>query len=226
MKLRNIMPITGTIRLMSGLHIGASKDNIEIGGLDQPVIKHPITGAPYIPGSSLKGKMRSLLEIYYFIDNPDTRKAIANDGKPCGCGKASCYACRIFGAHSPDRDEKLGPTRLIVRDAMLCAEDDIKFRNGDLPMEVKYENLINRVRGVAEHPRPLERVPAGVCFDLHMAVKLFEDDKDDIVDFIYKGLKLVELDALGGCGSRGCGQVKFEDLKCDGQAVPFDSVQL
>ncbi len=225
MKLKKILPITGAIRLLSGLHIGASKDTIEIGGLDQPIIKHPITGAPYIPGSSLKGKMRSLLEIYYFTDNPETRKHLS-EGWPCGCGKVSCHACRIFGAHSSKTEEGLGPTRLIVRDAMLCGEDHALFNNGDLPMEVKYENRINRVMGVAKDPRPLERVPAGVRFDLRLAFKVFEDDPDDMLGFIYKGLRLIELDALGGCGSRGCGQVKFEDVMCDGVGVELESVQL
>ncbi len=225
MKLKHILPITGTIRLMSGLHIGASKDSIEIGGLDQPVIKHPITGAPYIPGSSLKGKMRSLLEVYYFTDNPDT-KGFVSKGKPCGCGKASCNACRIFGAHSDKTEDTLGPTRLIVRDAMLCSDDEQRFNDGNLPMEVKYENIINRVKGVAEHPRPLERVPAGVRFDMYLAVRVFENDSEELLNYVYKGLKLVELDALGGCGSRGSGQVRFEDICCDGQKIDLNSVQL
>ena len=82
MRLVAIKNITGVIRLRSGLHIGASKDNIEIGGMDQPIIKDPITSAPYIPGSSLKGKLRSLLETSVFMKNPDTRKSVV-DGKPC-----------------------------------------------------------------------------------------------------------------------------------------------
>ena len=60
MKLVRIYTITGTIETVTGLHIGAGKDSIEIGGMDNPVIKHPHTGEHYIPGSSLKGKVRSL----------------------------------------------------------------------------------------------------------------------------------------------------------------------
>ena len=229
MKLDSIKKITGIIKTVSGLHIGAGKDNMEIGGMDQPIIKNPITGAPYIPGSSLKGKMRALLEIYYFIDRPETRKDVASEkGLPCGCGKRDCPACVIFGP-GPSSDKKTmetGPTRLIVRDAVLTSVDQEAFDKGALPMEVKYENIIHRVKGIAEHPRPLERVPAGVCFDFSMSFKVFEGDDAKLIDYVYKGLRLIELDALGGCGSRGCGQVRFENLDCNGQSVDLNAYSL
>lgn len=227
MQLERIMNIKGVITLLSGLHIGAGKDAIEIGGLDQPIIKHPISGAPYIPGSSLKGKMRSLLEIYFFAkQNADTRAHISA-GKPCACGKASCPACAIFGSHGSPRDmeENLGPTRVIVRDALLTPKFQEIFERGELPMEVKYENIIDRVRGVAEHPRPLERVPAGVQFNFSIAFKVFAGD-DTLVDYVFKGLRLVELDALGGCGSRGSGQVRFDDLTCDDETIDLNAYAL
>jgi len=234
MKLNGIRRISGRIVVLTGLHIGASKDSIEIGGMDQPIIKHPISKAPYIPGSSLKGKMRSLLEIYYFIDRKETREFLVGKkgevgkegGKPCGCGKRECPACVIFGAASDKKDTTLGPTRLIVRDAMLSEKDRLAFDRGELPMEVKYENTIHRVQGIALHPRPLERVPAGVSFDFSLAFKEFEGDDPELLDYVYKGLKLVELDALGGCSSRGCGQVRFDDLICDKQPVSLDGISL
>ncbi len=229
MKITNIIPISGVIHVLSGLHIGAGKDTIEIGGLDQPIIKHPITGAPYIPGSSLKGKMRSLLEVYFFVDRPDTRRYVASDkGVPCGCGKRDCPSCVIFGP-GPSADKKTvatGPTRLIVRDAVLTEADQKAFDKGSLPMEIKYENIIHRVKGIAEHPRPLERVPAGVRFDFSLSFKVFEGDDPNLIDYVYKGLRLIELDALGGCGSRGCGQVRFDNLACDGQLVDLTAYPL
>jgi CRISPR-associated protein Csm3 len=227
MKLEKIAHISGRIRVLSGLHIGAGKDTIEIGGLDQPIIKHPLSQEPYIPGSSVKGKMRSLLEVYYFINNGRTRGYVS-DGKPCGCGQRDCPACVIFGP-GPSCDKKTaesGPTRLIVRDSILCEEDRLRFERGELPMEVKYENIIHRVKGVAEHPRPLERVPAGVSFDFNLSFKVFEGDDKSLLDYVYKGLRLIELDALGGCGSRGCGQVRFDNLKCDEQDVSLENVSL
>ncbi len=227
MKLEKITQISGRICVLSGLHIGAGKDTIEIGGLDQPIIKHPLSQEPYIPGSSVKGKMRSLLEVYYFINNGRTRDYVS-DGKPCGCGQRDCPACVIFGP-GPSCDKKKaesGPTRLIVRDSTLCEEDRFRFERGELPMEVKYENIIHRVKGVAEHPRPLERVPAGVSFDFSLSFKVFEGDDKSLLDYVYKGLRLIELDALGGCGSRGCGQVRFDNLKCDEQDVSLENVSL
>ena len=62
MQLTNITKLTGQIELLSGLHIGSGNTEIHIGGTDNPVITNPITQQPYIPGSSIKGKMRSLLE--------------------------------------------------------------------------------------------------------------------------------------------------------------------
>jgi len=225
MKLEKIKHVAGTLQVVSGLHIGAGRDVIEIGGLDQPIVKHPITGEPYVPGSSLKGKMRSLLEVYYFIGNPRTRDFVGK-GRPCGCGQKDCPACVIFGSSGDKKDSDTGPSRLMVRDAMLCDPDRKRFAQGELPMEVKYENIIHRVKGIAEHPRPLERVPAGVAFNFNLSFKVFEGDASDLIDYVYRGLRLIELDALGGCGSRGCGQVSFSDLTCDGQKVDLASVNL
>lgn len=227
MKLCAIHSITGEICLRSGLHIGAGKDTVEIGGLDQPIVKNPLNGAPYIPGSSLKGKMRSLLETAIFMGKSDaTRKAVTS-GKPCDCGLPSCPVCTLFGAHKPPKecDPQLGPTRLLLRDACLTPEYDALFRNGRLPMEIKNENIINRLKGVAEHPRPLERVPAGVRFELNMALKIYErDDARELADWVFKGLRLVEMDALGGCSSRGCGQVSFEGLTRNGNPVDLSAI--
>jgi CRISPR-associated protein Csm3 len=218
MKMTNIREIKGRIRVLSGLHIGAGKGAIEIGGLDQPIIKDPLTDEPYIPGSSIKGKMRSLLEVFHFTSNNDTLKDVSR-GKPCQCGKKGCPACTIFGAGGNVKEEGLGPTRLVVRDARLNRQFRDLHKNGDLPMEVKYENVIHRVKGVAEHPRPLERVPAGVEFDFTMSFKVFEDDPENMVDWVFKGLNMIMMDALGGNSSRGCGQVEFSDVTIDDENV-------
>ncbi len=109
---------------------------------------------------------------------------------------------------------------------MLCEEDRKRFAAGQLPMEIKYENTINRVNGTAEHPRPLERVPAGVAFELSIALKVFEhDDADKLAQWLFKALRLVELDALGGGSSRGNGQVAFEELALDGEPVNLAGIK-
>lgn len=226
MKLCAIHTITGQIRLRSGLHIGAGKDTVEIGGLDQPIVKDPLSGAPYIPGSSLKGKMRSLLETAVFMSRSDATRTAVTKGTPCDCGLPSCPICTLFGAHkAPTQcDPLLGPTRMLVRDAYLTPEFAKLFHAGRLPMEIKNENSIHRVNGVADNLRPLERVPAGVCFELNIALKVYENDAPDLKDWIFKGLRLVELDALGGCSSRGCGQVEFKDLAMNGERIDLYAI--
>ncbi|MDY6822377.1 MAG: type III-A CRISPR-associated RAMP protein Csm3 [Thermodesulfobacteriota bacterium] len=220
MKLENIKTISGKIHLVTGLHIGASNETIEIGGLDQPIIKNPLpdNGEPYIPGSSLKGKMRSLIE----IKEDRYQQSGNNKGAPCQCGDKDCPVCPVFGtsaAREAKKAEDIGSTRLIVRDAMLTDYWQNQFRSGDLPMEVKYENVINRISGTAKHPRPLERVPAGVEFAFNISFKVFDSEKDKSGEYfqtVLKAMKMLEMDALGGSGSRGSGQVKFTDVKIDG----------
>jgi len=230
MKLSKIKTIKGRILVVTGLHIGASNETIEIGGLDNPIIKDPFphSNAPYIPGSSLKGKMRSLIEIKY--------GRMSKKGGPCDCGKKECNVCAVFGTSAnklaDDGDHILGPTRLVVRDAYLSehkADDGAKswkqrFREGDLPMEIKYENSINRISGEA-NPRPLERVPSGVEFDFNFSFKVFEDDPDKYLDTVFQAMKLLELDALGGSGSRGCGQIKFLDIRVNDEKKPSDFLE-
>jgi len=116
MKLKHYREINGIIECITGMRIGGSNEEIEIGGMDNPVLRHPITGMPYLPGSSLKGKMRSLLELKYC---PTTQR----DGNPCGCGKPDCKVCVIFGPHK-NMGHKLGPTRILVRDANLTPESE------------------------------------------------------------------------------------------------------
>jgi len=233
MKLQAIKEIKGTLEVITGLHIGAGKDSLEIGGLDQPIIKHPITKEPYVPGSSIKGKMRSLLEIGRFAaQNPETlawvsgQKDRSGTGKPCSCGQKGCAACTIFGTSAKEKSPELGPTRLIVRDAHLNSYWKKQFLDRTLQMEVKYENTIDRVKGTAEHPRPLERVPSGVCFEFNLSFKIYEGDDAELLNEVFRGLRLIELDALGGNSSRGCGQVRFSGLTCDNEAVDLQSIQI
>lgn len=197
--------IKGIITCETGLRIGGSQESIEIGGMENPILRHPITDEPYIPGSSLKGKVRSLLELKHGRVSPT--------GEPCGCGQ--CPICRVFGPHKNPRHE-LGPTRILVRDAALTDKsktwlEKAREDKGLFYAEVKTENIVNRLTGTAEHPRTLERVPAGTAFDFEIAVRLFEDDdKEQIMSLIEEGLDLLQEDYLGSSGSRGYGKVSLE----------------
>ena len=224
MQLNQIHQIEGTIHVVTGLHIGAGKDDIEIGGMDNPIIKNPYSQAPYIPGSSLKGKMRSQLELVYFSD----RSGVITGG-PCDDPETS--VCKVFGMpiskSNESAREKVGPTRIVMRDAILSEKWMEKFKKGELPMEEKNENTIDRIKGVALNPRPMERVPAGVDFDFSMTLKEMEGDNlDSHLELIWKGMHLIELDGLGGSVSRGSGQVSFENITLNKEPVEFREFKL
>ena len=197
--------IETTITLLTGLHIGGSKENVEIGGIDTPVIKLASkNNQPYIPGSSLKGKMRCLLE--QAAGSP----VVGN----------SPEVNNLFGFAPQGKDkEKTRPSKIIVRDAMLTPESEKNLSDCDtldMPYtENKFENVIDRVRGVAEHPRQIERVPAGAVFNLEMVLNVWEEDHDgsNLMALLKKAMNMLENDYLGGSGSRGYGQIKFGEIK-------------
>lgn len=208
--------ISGTLTCETGLRIGGSAENIEIGGLENPIIRHPLTDEPYIPGSSLKGKVRSLLE--YRLNRRDQQnrpkgEGGRDNGEPCECGQ--CLICRVFGPHKNVRHQ-LGPTRALFRDAALTPESrkelmDAQAGKGIFFAEVKTENMINRAVGMAEHPRTQERVPAGTKFSFEISVRLFNDDNEaDIIGLLRQGLDLLQQDYLGASGSRGYGKVSLD----------------
>jgi len=209
-KFKNTIQIKGKVKIVTGLHIGAGSEVLEIGGLDNPVVKHPHTGEPYIPGSSLKGKMRSLMEwklgkIYVEEKDKNSEKVTRKEeGKVHCCLDPKCPICRIFGSSAGERDS--GPTRLIVRDSMITEE----IRNKRIALtEEKRENTINRITAEAK-PRFMERVVSGIEFEIEILLRQFESDKIDDLDYVLQALALVEMDALGGYGSRGSGKVKFD----------------
>jgi CRISPR-associated protein Csm3 len=196
-KLIKKIKLTYTLRLLTGLHVGGSSENVEIGGIDSPVIKLP-NGEPYIPGSSLKGKIRCLLEQ-------------ARGAKLCGNSKIN----KMFGNADKDNPQ---PLKVIFRDAYLTKESLKKFEeytNMDMPFtEQKSENVINRVNGKAEHPRQIERVPKGAEFGVEIVLNIWDNDKEeDLLNILEEGINLLKNDYLGGSGSRGYGQVEIEPVK-------------
>lgn len=215
MKLKQIVTFTGEIICVTGLSIGGSSNSLEIGGIDKEVIKNPLTKEPYIPGSSLKGKMRSEMEKKYgaFERDKQTHKLVLSKDAPCGCGRSKCPICVIFGAHK-NPGASSAPTRIIVRDAVLskAAKEKIDMLPLDYGnyLERKTENIILRSSGIAKSPRTIERVPAGLSFDFEIILRVFEkDNMEELVEKVKEGLSLVEKSYLGGGGSRGSGQVKF-----------------
>ena len=220
MKLFGIKEITGKITLKSGLHIGAGDMEMKIGGTDNPVIKHPHTQEPFIPGSSLKGKVRSLLEMRSGLMAKTEGKPLRpSDLKNCSEKEKEEgeKILRLFGSSGADDLylAELGPTRVSFADAFINDAWKKETDKGQLPLtEVKSENSINRIKGTAKDPRFTERVVSGCEFDFRISLKKFEDDPK-LEEFLLEGLRLLQLDALGGNGSRGYGKVElsFKDVE-------------
>ncbi len=215
MKLTEIQKITGTIELLTGLHIGSGNTEMHIGGTDNPVMKNPITQQPYIPGSSIKGKMRSLLEWEMGVVGETQGKPLAFEHIDKVADKeAAKTLLKLFGgapkSSSPEAlVEEIGPTRLAFWD---CNPDpkwieEMEQKNL-LLTEIKMENSIDRIKGTAENPRNTERVPAGARFQFQITQRVH--DGEDLTAMLMRGLKLLELTGLGGSGSRGYGKITIQ----------------
>lgn len=208
MKLIDYATLNATLNLKSGLHIGTGEKPER--GEPLPIIESPRTKLPYIPGSSLKGKMRFLLELYYGRRETDPK----DPGSPCWCGE--CQICLLFG--SGNSSKTFEPTRLIFRDCYMTKESEEIFEK--IELEEKPGVRIDRNTGKAATGAlfPMERVPEGINFQFELSVRVFEkDNRDSIRRWIAMGLFLMEQDALGGSGSRGSGHIEFKNIIFDGK---------
>ncbi len=223
---KNII-LRGTLEVLTGLHIGGMAESLKIGGVDSPVIRAPVfiekTGEykylPVISGSSLKGKMRALLDLAEGHINweesnnkGETETRCFRDGK-----NSECMICKVFGHPAldkvPENQSALYSTRLIVRDAVPTEEtiewwDELEeVIDGG---EIKPENSVNRITSRA-NPRFIERVPAGSRFKVKFIIRIYDnDDEKEIEKFVMKAIEMLNDDYLGGHGTRGYGKVRIE----------------
>lgn len=211
--------ITGKVLLLSGMRIGGSDELLDIGATDLTVIRHPVTRLPYLPGSSLKGRMRSQLELEF---------GLCTDDKPFNGRQTTTpeqyLVAAVFGPHF-NPDHGLGPTRLLVRDGKLLSED--------LQIETKTEVTSKRGTGIGTNPRKIERVPEGAVFELKLDLQVLDLDvkrkpelvfgshrsEESLLGLVLAGLKAVELTGIGSGVSRGYGEVQFNDLLLDGHGT-------
>ena len=217
------------IETITGLHIGGSDAGIEIGGVDKIVIRDPLTGRPYIPGSSLKGKMRSLLEKYQGLEQNKKIGKVYIHSCETQSQYQNCSVCQIFGIPGgfvdeiKEKNKAGGPTRIIVRDIHLDDKEAERIQTlarMDLPFsEIKTEVAIDRVTSAAS-PRQMERVIAGTMFsDGQIVLNIFAIDakgaEKDVkyLETLVTGMQLLEDDYLGGLGSRGSGRIRFKNIK-------------
>jgi CRISPR-associated protein Csm3 len=220
-----IREFKGKIVLESGLHIGGGNDSMKIGGIDSPVISREVfitkdnrerkLREPYIPGSSLKGKVRSLLEYKFGLIDPNSEGSVVSHETVFGDKKLRNLIIKVFGNGKSDKRDEIGGisiSRAIFRDAYITKDVQQKMIDKKIDVfEDKIENVINRVKGTAEHPRHIERVVSGIEFDFSFSIRDFGEDEDKkALETILLGLRLLEKDALGGLGSRGSGNISFE----------------
>ena len=191
--------ITGDLEVKTGMHIGGNSAFAAIGAVDSSVIKDVRTNLPMIPGSSLKGKMRSLLakEFNERVVSPDDD---------------DIRLTRLFGSA---KKGSVKPSRIQISDMIMVNDQELREKGLQSMTEVKFENSINRATAVA-NPRQIERVVRGSIFELDIIyeVENIEEVLEDM-ETIGEGMKLLQYDYLGGSGSRGYGKVGFSRLYAD-----------
>ncbi|HUS07736.1 MAG TPA: type III-A CRISPR-associated RAMP protein Csm3 [Bryobacteraceae bacterium] len=235
LKLIGKLILEGELHCQTGLHIGAGKGSLEIGGADNPVVKDSF-GRPYVPGSSLRGRLRALLEqasgltvpseLVYLSRRKGQEVRIHQSDRP------DDDICILFGRNPGRMDKAAGeslessaatPARLTVYDAPLDAESitpQMRENLDDEITEVKSENAVDRITSQA-NPRTLERVPAGARFHVRMIFDVLCEEDKALFGRVIEGLRLMEDDTLGGGGSRGSGRVRFSGLRLNWRNKDF-----
>jgi CRISPR-associated protein Csm3 len=223
-RLTSILTFDCGLKAITGLHIGAQESSISIGGMDNPVVRDPLTNRPYIPGSSIKGKMRSLIERRMAKEQNWSISDIRIHACTDAGAYSDCEVCQLFGIPAP-REHWFCLTRLRVSDALLSDDsaEELDRASTDLPYtEVKTEAAIDRVTSAAT-PRSMERVPAGAVFaPLRISLFRYEGDSPALLDRLIEGMELLEADYLGGSGSRGSGRVAFQDFQIEELTLPAE----
>jgi CRISPR-associated protein Csm3 len=227
LKLVGKLILSADLHCETGLHIGAGKGSLEIGGADNPVVKDAF-GLPYIPGSSLRGRLRSLLENAMGLTSPSElvylSKRRGQEVRIHQSDRPDDEICLLFG-RNPGRMERVegeplesaaaSPARLTVYDAPLDPDSitaQMRENLDDEITEVKSENAIDRITSQS-NPRTLERVPARARFRVRMVLDVLCEEDKALAPRLLEGLRLLEDDALGGGGSRGSGRVRFSNVK-------------
>lgn len=210
-KLENRLVIKGTIEALTPLHIGSGKPQIELEEVDMPIIKDT-NDQPYIPGSSIKGKVRSEAERILrkdgaYVCNPP---AVRN---MCGGNKSRledhCVACKIFGTAG----------------SISSVASKVRFRDA-YPVK-KLETLMQRTGTAIDRQTEtvsrsslysVEAVPAGGVFDFEVVAENLTDEE---LKVLFAAIKSVEDSALGGGSSRGFGKVKINITSVTDRSAKF-----
>jgi CRISPR-associated protein Csm3 len=230
-KLYGRIDLRGTLEIKTGLHIGTAEGVMHVGGIDKQVVRDPVTQEPYIPGSSLRGKLRSLLERRHLDERIGSTGSLTFNRNVGGGGARTnrrhecddrtealqCLVCRLFGSTSRGSEGSNHPARLLVRDAFLQPESSVRLKRlptASFMTEWKFENALDRITSAA-NPRQLERIPRGALFDVEFTYAVETDEapilREDLLR-VFEALSLLEADALGAHGSRGYGRIAFSQV--------------
>lgn len=194
------LQITGILEIKTGLHIGGNGAFAAIGAVDSPVVRDARTNLPMIPGSSLKGKMRSLLAKRY------------NTSRVAKPDEDHYRLTRVFGTAKKGEVKR---SRVLIADMIMSNDRELRDAGIQSMTEVKFENSINRATAVA-NPRQIERVIRGARFKLDIVYEA-EDESEVLEDvaILAEGFQLLHYDYLGGNGTRGYGKINISDLRAD-----------
>ena len=196
------------LEVRTGMHIGGSSAFSAIGAVDSPVVRDPYTGYPIAPGSSLKGKLRTLL----------ARSTCQDIEHMPAFDKDDERILRLFGSSEPVRR-----SRLQFADAFLSNAKELSNVG---VTEVKTENAISRANSVA-NPRQIERVIAGAKFGVSIVYDVTDPAQvEEDLSLLAKGMKLLQMDYLGGHGSRGSGRVSLKNFALEGYGAQVDLSRL
>lgn len=235
-KFINRFEIVGELETVTAIHIGTAQKGMGIDANRQSFYKNT-QGLPVIPGSSLKGAMRSFLERYLSSEfgrnlfpgenictpeNPCIQEKIPESEKPKSDrewgeylfdkekGKL-CIICRLFGT-------KESGAKLQIRDARVLEET---FGNA---YEIRSGNSIDRDLGISTggFKYEVEIVPEGTRFIFKMILENIDKTEEACVKFLLKALENGMI-LIGGMKTRGLGEMRLINMKCQG--IDKDSIK-
>lgn len=216
-RLKDIFRLRARLHLVSSLNIGTGPGELLVGSVDSSTLRNPITSLPYIPGSTLKGRMRGLLESVAAVP---TRFSTQRNAPGTNQNPVHESIEALFGPSPKSLASRRftvgGSTRLSFWDCPVNQEWSSEQQAAGVDiLERRTELEIDRGTGqTIGRPRLTECVAAGAIFDFNATLSVFEDE--ELLPLVLDGLKLLEWEGIGSGTSRGRGRLHFEDLRANG----------
>lgn len=217
---KNKYIVKGIMINITPIHIGIGESDFDPLQTDNTVIRDN-NGMPYIPGSSLKGVLRSFIEILinsnisedyeacFIVNKPclddEKIKAIKNQYKDDDKKIAKaiydgmCDVCKLFGGNHFASKIKIRDSKIIDDKFYIDRRDGV---------------VIDRETGTSLDGRKydFEQVAAGTRFDFFMSADNLEEKQKELFKIIINGLKNEDI-YVGGKTSVGLGNIKLTDVE-------------